>query len=106
MRAVLRSFAALGAVLLAACSGGDESPMSSAVPETAPRAAPDGGVPARTATLKTPKGLGRRIFVDGRVIGEGGREHTIPCGRHRIRVGSAGIERSVTVPCGGEIELD
>lgn len=96
-----------GPALASASSTAAASSASSAVPEAAtPLAAADGGAPAKTAILKTPKGLGRRIFVDGRVIGEGGREHTIACGRHRIRVGSAGVERAVMVPCGGTIELD
>ena len=33
MKLLLRSIAALGAVLMAACSGGDEAPLSSAVPD-------------------------------------------------------------------------
>ena len=61
---------------------------------------------SKTGVLRTPKAYGRRVFVDGRSIGEGGRDHTVACGPHRIRVGSAGVERSVTVPCGGTIELD
>jgi len=66
----------------------------------------DAGANAKTGILRTPKAFGRRVFVDGHIIGEGGRDHTITCGPHRIRVGSAGAERQVAVPCGGTIELD
>jgi hypothetical protein len=97
------SLASSAPVASVVASSTSPSPSSSVL-ASADAAAPS-GAHAQTGILKTPKGIGRRVYVDGRVIGEG-REHTIACGRHRIRVGSTGLERSVTVPCGGTIELD
>ncbi len=57
-------------------------------------------------TLRTDKtGEGRRIFVDGKVVGEGPGPLTVPCGSHAIKVGSAGKTQQIDVPCGGEITL-
>jgi hypothetical protein len=52
------------------------------------------------------RAIGRRIYVDGHIFGEGGRSLTVPCGTRRVKIGSQGTERSVTIPCGGVIELD
>jgi hypothetical protein len=65
----------------------------------------DGRAPS-TAILHSPHAYGHRIFFDGRSIGEGGRDMLVPCGSHRVRVGSGGVDRSVTLPCGGTITLD
>lgn len=85
--------------------------LAHAAPATSTSAAPahssakdDGG--SKTGVLRTPKGYGRRVYVDGHIIGEGGRDHTVACGAHRVRVGSTGTERHVTIPCGGTIEVD
>jgi hypothetical protein len=48
---------------------------------------------------------GHRIFVDGRFAGEGGAPLVVRCGRHDVRVGSAGRLRSVDVPCGGDLSV-
>lgn len=61
---------------------------------------------ATTGVLHTKKAYGHRIYVDGRLVGEGGRDLTVPCGAHRVRVGSQGTERSMTIPCGGAIDVD
>jgi hypothetical protein len=47
---------------------------------------------------------GRRVFVDGRVIGEGGKPLTVACGVHVVKVGSSGTPRTINVPCGGEVD--
>jgi hypothetical protein len=49
--------------------------------------------------------IGHRIFVDGRLVGESLRSLRLACGRHAVRVGSAGITRPVDVPCGGEVSF-
>jgi serine/threonine-protein kinase len=54
-------------------------------------------LPARSA--------GHRIFVDGHVVGEGPRPYQVPCGARRVRVGSAGVERVIIVPCGGSVQV-
>jgi hypothetical protein len=48
---------------------------------------------------------GRRVFVDGKSIGEGPGELTAPCGSHEVRIGSAGKPRTVDIPCGGKLDL-
>jgi hypothetical protein len=61
---------------------------------------PDG----KTALLRTPPaGSGRRVFVDGKVVGEGPGPLVVPCGTHSIKVGSSGKVQTVDVPCGGDI---
>lgn len=69
--------------------------------------------PTPTATATATTGVVRtshaafqhRVFLDGKVIGEGEGEFTVPCGDHTVRVGSAGQEEPVTVPCGGDVSL-
>jgi hypothetical protein len=46
-----------------------------------------------------------RLFVDGRVVGEGEGAFVVPCGAHVVRIGSAGQDRPVVVPCGGIADL-
>ncbi len=46
-----------------------------------------------------------RIFVDGKVAGEGTATIHLHCGSHLVKVGSAGAERKVDVPCGGALNL-
>jgi hypothetical protein len=48
---------------------------------------------------------GHRIFVDGRVVGESLRTLRLACGSHTVRIGSAGTNQQVVVPCGGQIAL-
>ncbi len=48
---------------------------------------------------------GHRVFVDGRLAGDGPRTVAVTCGSHEVRVGSAGTVRSVDVPCGGEVVI-
>lgn len=48
----------------------------------------------------------RRVFVDGRVVGQGADTFTVKCGTRRVRVGSSGREQRVDVPCGGELALE
>jgi hypothetical protein len=40
------------------------------------------------------------------MIGEGGHDLTVSCGAHRVKVGSTGTEKPVSIPCGGLLELD
>ncbi|GAC1542096.1 MAG: hypothetical protein NVS3B10_06560 [Polyangiales bacterium] len=50
-------------------------------------------------------GAGHRVFVDGRVVGEGPGPLEVPCGRHAVKVGSGGKTQSLDLPCGGETTL-
>jgi hypothetical protein len=78
-------------------------PTSGATPPAAP-AAP--APAATTGTLSTSGAApGRRIFVDDRTVGETPKAIVVPCGSHRVRVGSRGATAVIDVPCGGEINL-
>ena len=48
---------------------------------------------------------GRRVYVDGHVVGEGPEPIHLRCGQHVLRLGSAGEEQTVTVPCGGGVHV-
>ncbi len=48
---------------------------------------------------------GHRIFVDGKVVGEGPGVYSVRCGAHRVRIGSKGKSAIVDVPCGSEISI-
>ena len=74
-------------------------------PTSAPAAA---AVPPRETTgrlLTDASEKGHRIFVDGRFAGGGGAPLVVRCGRHDVRVGSAGRLRKIDVPCGGDLSV-
>lgn len=52
------------------------------------------------------KSPGHRVYVDGRLVGESGRDMTLPCGAHKVKVGSQGTEKAVVLPCGGRLDVD
>jgi hypothetical protein len=55
-----------------------------------------------TGTLDTTKELAAQtLFVDG--IPMGRAPLTLACGRHSVRVGKAGVAKSLEVPCGGNV---
>jgi serine/threonine protein kinase len=57
-----------------------------------------------TGRLDTPPSMwNHRVFVDGFVRGAGGDSIRVRCGRHTVRLGSAGRTQSVDVPCGGQV---
>lgn len=88
------------------------APSPTLAASSTPASAPS-PVPARASAL--PPGTGRlvthasekghRIFLDGRLAGSGGAALVVRCGRHDVRVGSAGRLRKVEVPCGGDVEV-
>jgi hypothetical protein len=41
--------------------------------------------------------------MDGSLLGQTPEPFTVKCGRHQVRVGSAGKAQTVDVPCGGEL---
>ncbi|MDB4993870.1 MAG: serine/threonine protein kinase [Myxococcaceae bacterium] len=49
--------------------------------------------------------LEHRIFVDGKVVGEGPGVYRVKCGKRLIRVGSGDEEKELDVPCGGELPI-
>jgi hypothetical protein len=84
-------------------------PVSTTLAATSsPRAASSSGASAGGDTGVIHAGAsarGRRVYVDDRVIGEGEGDFTVPCGPHKARVGSKGINAEISVPCGGAIEI-
>lgn len=74
---------------------------AAAAPEPAPAPPPDDK--GRISTEGTAPG--RRIFVDERALGETPNVVVVPCGSHRIRVGSRGNTNVLDVPCGGEVSV-
>ena len=89
------------------------SPPSASAPKK-PAAGAGGGMaaaaavsadPSKTGILDTTSlPAGRRIVVDGRVVGTSPRRVTVTCGVHRIQVGDLPPE-SLQLPCGGEISF-
>ena len=69
-------------------------------PAPTPSPKPAGGT---EGTLRLDKrAAGHRVFVDGRVVGEGEGPYTVACGEHTVRVGGRGRSQKIDVPCGGE----
>ncbi len=55
--------------------------------------------------VTAPSESDHRIFVDGRALGHEGQPITVRCGKHVVKIGTAGTPRNVDVPCGGEIRV-
>ncbi len=87
------------------------APVASAPPSATPQAsaAPAGSVPSgntQTAEISTEKAQPHhRIFVDDKVLGETPGVVSVPCGKHTVKLGSAGKPQSVDVACGERIEI-
>lgn len=77
------------------------SPSVASATRAAPDAIPEGM--GRILTDGAPHA--RRIFVDNRVKAQTPEPVIVPCGTHKVKIGSSGREQSVDVPCGGEIVL-
>jgi hypothetical protein len=45
---------------------------------------------------------GHRVWVDGAVMGTSPTPIVVKCGKHTVRLGSSGSDRTVDVPCGGD----
>lgn len=79
-----------------------------------PSADPASGAPASGPSLGPTRGAleapreaaGHRVFADGRLVCTTGMRCVLPCGHHRVRLGSAGREQIVDIPCGGSIAID
>lgn len=74
------------------------APMATGV-ATARSETPNEGVVVVGASRAT------RVWVDGKLLGEGEREVTLPCGKHEVRIGKAGQAQNVDVPCGGQVRV-
>jgi serine/threonine-protein kinase len=87
---------------------------SADAPLPEPTPPPDGplpsegvAAPASSGTLVVPAlEVSHRVYIDGRVVGESGQPFRVACGHHIVRIGSAGRDQRVLVPCGGEIAVE
>lgn len=74
------------------------------VPSEAPAAS--AAKPASTlGTLHAQSAGSRRVWIDGKLVGETPRSFELGCGHHVVRVGSTGQPQMVDVPCGGEVTV-
>ena len=64
---------------------------------------PTGGTQAEISTEKAQPH--HRIFVDDRVVGETPGVVSIACGKHTVKLGSAGKPQPVDVACGERIDI-
>jgi hypothetical protein len=63
-------------------------------------------LPPFTGALDLPPAAdGHRVYVDGKMVGVPPTPIIIGCGQHVVRIGSAGKDRDVFVPCGGRLSL-
>jgi hypothetical protein len=88
------------------------APASAApAPSAPPAPAAPAPVAAAAATPATPSDVGtikvtvpgHRVFLDGKLAGNGAQSLVVACGAHKVKVGSSRPEQAVDVPCGGEI---
>lgn len=90
------------------------APVASPSPRPPIIAPPATELPAATTNVDPKMGTvqmpasanGHRIFVDGRVVSEGAEPLVVRCGAHVLKVGSAGRERPIVVPCGGTVAVE
>lgn len=89
------------------------SASASAEPVASASASASAAPPGETETDPTMGTLdttgapsGRRIFVDEKVVGETPESPQVKCGKHQVRIGSAGKTQTVDVPCGGSISVN
>ncbi len=78
------------------------APVDAAAPSAAH---PLGPVPADRTRLRLLGPSGFRVFVDGHLAGNTPGPLLVPCGAHVVKVGSAGREQSLTLPCGEETSV-
>jgi serine/threonine-protein kinase len=81
------------------------SPSAIPLEATASAAAGTGAGGTRGSIVTGSAADHHRVFVDGRVVGEGEGTFEVPCGAHVVRIGSAGQDHTVVVPCGGVADL-
>jgi hypothetical protein len=74
---------------------------SAQAPPLAEKAAPR----ASQGIVRTPLSHGHRLFVDGVVIGETPKPVLVTCGPHTVKIGSAGKEQHIDVPCGAAVSV-
>lgn len=81
-------------------------PTDAAAPSADVDAAPPNPHGKRTGEIVAEDApRGRRVFVDGRAVGETPAIVTAPCGSHEVKVGSKGTPQTVDIPCGGRVTV-
>ena len=53
----------------------------------------------------TNAGKDRRIWVNGKLVGQTGEAIKVLCGTQSVKIGSSGTPRDVVVPCGGSVPV-
>ena len=92
--------AAPSAPAAAADAGAEDDAASSTAENDA------GKLPPFTGLLEFPASAeGHRVYVDGKLIGIAGPPTLVGCGPRVVRIGSAGKDREIVVPCGGRLPL-
>jgi hypothetical protein len=83
-------------------------PPPAPAPPVAIASAPASNVaPDMTIVTLPASAKGHRVFVDGRVVGNGGGgPMTLKCGTHKVQIGSGGKPLVTDLPCGGELTID
>jgi hypothetical protein len=75
-------------------------------PAPAPVARAASPIPRGMGELRLPpSATGHRLFVDNRPVGDASSRVRVACGRHVVRVGSAGRKLTINVPCGGAVDV-
>lgn len=83
------------------------SSITQPVPVVAIDALPKSRVEPNITLVTLPRSAkGHRIFVDGRVVGNGAASLKVVCGTRKIKIGSGGKTQVRDLPCGGELALD
>jgi hypothetical protein len=77
-------------------------PRSSVAPSFA---VPSKPIDPMKGLVETPQSKGHRIYVDGVLVGETPTPVLVSCGMHIVKVGSAGGEQLIDVPCGGVVTV-
>jgi hypothetical protein len=61
---------------------------------------------ASTGTIVPPAAAaGHRVFVDGKLKGNGAAPIIVSCGKHTVKIGSTGVPADVNVPCGKTVKM-
>jgi hypothetical protein len=89
-----------------ATSESDASVASEAAPNAPADAAIESGSD-REGIVELPRAAyGHRVFVDGKLVGDAMTTSlTLACGRHVVKIGSAGRDQEIDVPCGGRVPI-
>ena len=85
------------------------APPSASIPTRA-SVSPSSALPSKPidpmkGLVETTQSKGHRIYVDGVVVGETPAPVLVSCGMHVVKVGSAGGEQLIDVPCGGAVTV-